>query len=57
MQETKTPRDPKKSLWASYAIIFVVVLLFNALLLPSFAAWACSRWITAPFCRCWKAAS
>ena len=37
MQETKTPRDPKKSLWASYAIIFVVVLLFNALLLPSFA--------------------
>ena len=33
----KTPRDPKKSLWASYAIIFVVVLLFNALLLPSFA--------------------
>ena len=37
MQETKPPRDPKKSLWASYAIIFVVVLLFNALLLPSFA--------------------
>ena len=36
MQERKTPRDPKKSLWASYFVIFLAVLLFNWLLMPVF---------------------
>ncbi len=34
MQETKKPRDPKKSLWVSYLVIFLVVILFNTLLFP-----------------------
>ena len=33
---TKNPRDPKKSLWASYFVIFLAVLLFNWLLMPVF---------------------
>ena len=37
MQERKTPRDPKKSLWASYFVIFLAVLLFNWLLMPVFS--------------------
>ena len=34
MQETKKPRDPKKSLWVSYLVIFLVVILFNTLVFP-----------------------
>ena len=34
MQETKKPRDPKKSLWVSYLVIFLIVILFNTLLFP-----------------------
>ena len=37
MQETKAPRDPKKSLWASYLIIFLLVIGFNALFMPLLA--------------------
>ena len=37
MQETKAPRDPKKSLWASYLIIFLLVIGFNALFMPMLA--------------------
>ena len=37
MQETKSPKDPRRSLWASYAVIFVLVLLFNALFMPAFS--------------------
>ena len=37
MQETKKPRDPKKSLWASYGLIFLVVILFNVLFMPMLA--------------------
>ena len=34
MQETKKPRDPKKSLGISYLVIFLIVLLFNTLVFP-----------------------
>ena len=34
MQETKKPRDPKKSLWVSYLVIFLIVILFNTLVFP-----------------------
>lgn len=34
MQETKKPRDPKKSLWVSYLVIFLIVILFNILVFP-----------------------
>ena len=34
MQETKKPRDPKKSLWVSYLAIFLIVILFNTLVFP-----------------------
>ena len=37
MQETKAPRDPKKSLWASYLVIFLLVIGFNALFMPMLA--------------------
>ena len=34
MQETKKPRDPKKSLGISYLVIFLIVLAFNTLVFP-----------------------
>lgn len=34
MQETKKPRDPKKSLWVSYLVVFLIVILFNTLVFP-----------------------
>ena len=57
MQETKAPRDPKKSLWASYLIIFLLVIGFNALFMRCWPAPGFGRWTTAPFCRCWRTAS
>ncbi len=34
MQETKKPRDPKKSLGISYLVIFLIVLAINTLVFP-----------------------